>query len=233
MFQLIRIVSVAMAFVAIGGCSHFAENNPTAEFPIAEQFPQIYQGKLRSAAHWSLIAQNEAKLVSEALPNTLVGYSFDPVHESPNNSDFAVSYHHMLTQGLLANGMAVKDKNGDLDLSYHIQVVEHSNRFQSELPAGFFTGLTAAGYFIAHAVDHWSNPELAAIPFLIGLDIFNFNNSDSAWWRTINTEIVLTTAVRRGEQILYSNSSVYYLHSTDRALYDGGSVFEVVSAGGK
>lgn len=218
--------------ISVGGCSHFAQNNPSAEYPIAKQFPQIYQGKLRSAAHWQVIAKEEANLLAQALPGSLVGFSRDPVFESPATSDFAIAYHHMLTEEMLANGLSVKDKAGDLDLSYHIQVVQHSDRLQAPVAPGMWTGLTTAGYVIAQAIDDWSNPELLTIPLAVALDIYNYTNADSQFWRTINTEVVLTTAARQDDQILYSNTSVYYFHSSDRSLYDGGASFGVVQANG-
>lgn len=224
------IFTGAVFGILLAGCSNFAQNNTSSEFPVATQFPQIYQGKLRAAAHWKVIAQNEAKLLADALPDILVGYSEDPIHESPSNSKFAISYRHMLTQGLLANGMSVRDENGDFDLSYHIQVVTHDRRNQQPLPTGFWSAATAVGYMIAHAADKWTNPELLVIPAALALDVYNHNNTDSDWWRTINTEIVLTTAVRREGQILYSNSSAYYFQSEDRNLYDGGKTFNLVSA---
>ena len=231
MHKYLRLKVMGLILTSLlGGCSNFAQNNPTAEFPVATQFPQLYQGKLRAAAHWQIIAQNEADLLASALPNTLLGFATDPVHESPINSKFAVSYRHMLTQNLLKNGMSIKDSNGDFDLSYHIQVVEHADRRQWQLPSGFWSAVTATTYMIAHAVDHWSNPELLVIPAAVALDIYNHNNADSYWWRSIDTEIVLTTAVRRDDQILYSNTSVYYFQQGDRNLYDGGKTFNIVSA---
>jgi hypothetical protein len=214
------------------GCSNFAEKNDTAEFPIATQFPQIYQGKLRAAAHWQVVADREAELLSKELPDVLLGFSVDPMHNSDDNSDFAVAYRHMLTSSLLENGLAVKDSNGDFDLSYHIQVIEHDLRGQSQLPAGFWSAATGMGFLIASAIDNWNNPELMLVPIAVALDAYNYSNADSDWWRTINTEIVLTTAVRRGPRILYSNTSVYYFESSDRQLYDGGRSFEIISTSG-
>lgn len=214
------------------GCSNFAEKNDTAEFPVATQFPQVYQGKLRAAAHWQVVANKEAELLSQKLPDILVGFSTDPSLNDDNNSDFAVAYRHMLTSSLLENGLAVKDSKGDFDLSYHIQVIEHDLRGQSQLPAGFWSAATGVGFLIAHAIDNWNSPELILVPIAVALDAYNYLNSDSDWWRTINTEIVLTTAVRRDSQILYSNTSVYYFESSDRQLYDRGRSFEIISTSG-
>ena len=230
--QLTARVFILGLLGSLLGCSNFAEKNDTAEFPVATQFPQVYQGKLRAAAHWQAVADNEAELLSQKLPDILVGFSTDPRHDSDNSSDFAIAYHHMLTNSLLENGLAVKDGNGDFDLSYHIQVIEHDLRGQSQLPAGFWSAATGVGFLIAHVADNWNNPELILVPIAVALDAYNYFNSDSDWWRTINTEIVLTTAVRRDSRILYSNTSVYYFESSDRQLYDRGKSFEVISTSG-
>lgn len=218
-FAAALVVALMPAFALLAACSHFSQGNPTADYPEAEQFPQLYQGKLMAAAHWKLIAENEAALLARRFtPDSSFTVALpDPVHGSVVDTEFAVAYHHMLSAGLIEEGMRVFDEGGDFQLSHHIQVVEHSERSQANLPPGFFSGATTAAFLISKGLQS-STPGLTLFPIAAGADAYNYFNSDSA---TPNTEIVLTTAVRLDQQVLYSNSSVYYFRAVDRALYDG------------
>jgi len=208
-----------LSLLALGACSHHSEYNRTADYPEAEQFQQLYQAKLMAAAHWKLIAENEAALLAGRFtPDSSFTVAVpDPQHGSVVDSEFAIAYHHMLSEGLLEQGMRVFDEGGDFQLSHHIQVVEHSERNQQNLAPGTLSGATAAAFLISKGLQS-SMPELTLLPVAAGMDVYNYFNSDTT---TPNTEIVLTTAVRLDKQVLYSNSSVYYFRALDRGLYDG------------
>lgn len=213
------VLLLACAGILVAGCSHFTSGNTTADFPQAEQFPHVYQGKLMAAAHWKIIAENEADLLAArfAPDSSFTVAADDPRHASPNGSRFGVAYQHMLTAGLLSNGMRVFDSAGDFRLSYHLAVVEHQPRTQRNTPAGFFSGALAGAYLLATVAERAVEPALALVPLAAAADIYSYSNSDT---ETPNTEIVLTTAARREDQVVYSNSSVYYLRAVDRELYD-------------
>jgi len=205
--------------MAMQGCSHFSSGNASADFPEAEQFPQLYQGKLMAAAHWKIIAENEADLLAARFtPESSFTVAVDdPRHDSPNASRFGVAYHHMLSAGLINNGMRVFDTGGDFQLSYHLAVIEHQPREQKNRPAGFFSGILAGSYVLATVASEAATPGVAVVPLAAGVDVYRWANSDT---ETPNTEIVLTTAARRDDQVVYSNSSIYYLSAVDRELYD-------------
>jgi hypothetical protein len=224
-------LTASLATLAVSGCTHYSQGNPTAEYPNAEQYPQMYQAKLRSAAHWQLIAGNEARLLAERFENgAAMGFSVNPVFNSPTHSDFAVAYRHMLTEEMLNSDLAVFDKDGAYDLSYHIQVVKHGARSQWNPAPGFYSAAAGAAWFITTAVENWTRPALALVPFVIGADIYSATNKDSD--RTPDTELVLTTAVRDGDRVLYSNTSVYYFQQKDESLYDGGRLFKIAAPNG-
>jgi hypothetical protein len=159
------------ASLLVAGCQHFSSRTARADFPAAEQFPQVYQGKLMAAAHWQVIADKEAELLAARFePDSAFTLAVEESQQPDANAPrFALEYRHMLTEGLLQRGMRVFDKGGDFALSYRLAVVDLYRDGDPETP---------------------------------------------------NTEIVLTTAVRYGDQVMYSHSSVYYFSEIDRGLYD-------------
>ena len=219
MMTVRRSVWAASAGLFLTGCAHFSEGNLTADFPEAEQFPQIYQAKMMAAAHWQLIAENEASLMARRFkPGSAFTLGASGSGQSTDmRSDFTEAYHHMLSQGLLNNEMRVFDQGGDFQLGYHVQVLSYQERTQRNLPAGFFTGSTVAGFLIGKGLQ-FSKPELMLFPIVAGLDAYSISNSDTG---TPNTEIILTTTARANTEVVYSNSSVYYFRAVDQELYDG------------
>lgn len=212
-------LSAALAAVAATGCAHFSSGNRTADFPEAEQFPQIYQAKMMAAAHWQLIAENEAKLLARRFRanSTFSVATPSQTQTSVSQSDFAVAYQNMLSQGLLNNNMRVFERGAEYDLSFHVQVLRHGERSQRNLPVGLFTGTTVAAFLLKAGLQI-SRPEIMLLPAALGADAFNQTNSDT---ETPNTEIVLTTSARARDELVYSNSSIYYFRATDQTLYDG------------
>lgn len=219
MVRVRSAVLVTGAALLMAGCTHFSSGSRYADFPEAEQFPQIYQATMMAAAHWKLIADNEAFLLAQRFsPGSAFTLAASGPEQSTNTrSDFAVAYHHMLSEGLLNNEMRVFDRGADFHLSYHIQVLSYEGRSQRNLPAAFFTGATGAAFLIRSGLQI-SRPELMLFPIAIGVDGYNLSNRDTV---TPNTEIILTTTARANTEVVYSHSSVYYFRAVDQELYDG------------
>ncbi|NDY96195.1 hypothetical protein [Wenzhouxiangella limi] len=213
------VLVVTIVSLLLTGCAHFSSGNPTADYPEAEQFPQIYQAKMMAAAHWQLIAENEASLLARRFPTGSAFTLADsgPEQSTSTRSDFAVAYHHMLSQGLLSNQMRVFDRGADFQLTYHIQVLSYRERTQQNVGSGFYTGSTVVGFLLAKGLQI-SRPGIMLFPIAVGLDAYNSANSDT---ETPNTEIILTTTARANTEVVYSNSSVYYFRAVDQELYDG------------
>lgn len=202
------------------GCQHAAQGNRTANYPIGEQFPQIYQKNLQASAHWQLIAHNEAQLLVNRFEEVPALQLSPP--DGRSGSPFLGAYYDFLAEGLLNEGALVFDAAQELRVEYDIEVVEFTDRSQLNLPPGFVSASALSLYIIAHAVETWSNPAALLIPAAVGADFYNYMNSDSA---APDTEIILTTRVRGESRLLYSHSSIYYLRTADRGLYDSpGSI---------
>ena len=205
---------VSLPAVLLSGCQHNAQGNRYADYPIAEQFPQIYQQSIQAGAHWQLIAHNEARLLVSRFEETPTLQLAD--NADGNDSPFDRGFHNFLAEGLINEGARVYVAEQGMQLDYDIQLVEFSERDQLNLPPGFISASALSVYLIAHAVEQWSNPAALLIPAAIGVDVYNYLNADSA---TPNTEVILTVRVRDTGRLLYSHSSVYYFRTEDAGLY--------------
>jgi len=199
----------------ISGCQHAAQGNPTADFPIAEQFPQIYQNKLLASAHWQIIADNEAEMLTSRFAATpALAPRF--VHDG-TPTPFETAYRNFLLAGLIDRGVLVFEDERGMPVEYDVQVVRFADRDQMNFAPGTVSAATASAFVIARAVEHWSNPAALLIPLAVGVDAYNYFNADIG---TPNTEIVLTTRVKNEGQLVYTHSSIYYLRTEDLALYE-------------
>ena len=211
-----------MGLILVAGCQHHSQGNRTADYPIGEQFPQIYQKSLQASAHWRLIAHNEAQLLVtrfEELPPLQLDEPGDR-----DDSVFLRSYHDFLAEGLLNEGALLYESGQEMHVEYDIEIVEFSDRHQLNLPPGLISASALSVYIIAHAVEAWSNPAALLIPAAVGADFYNYMNADS---ETPDTEIILTTRVLGDARLVYSHSSVYYLRTADTGLYENARSIKV------
>jgi len=220
--KISALAALLLCLITIQGCQHAAQGNPTANYPIGEQFPQIYQKNLQASAHWRLIAHNEAQLLVDRFDEVPALQLSAP--QQPGQSTFTNAYHDFLAEGLLNEGALVYESGQDFRVDYDIEVVEFSGRSQLNLPPGFFSASALSVYIIAHALETWSNPVALLVPAAIGADFYSFMNADSD---TPDTEIILTTRVRGESRLLYSHSSIYYLRTSDVGLYGGSKSITV------
>lgn len=200
------VIGAIAASLAISGCATSHSPFPRAQAPETE-----YQQKIQAAAHWDVLAANEADLIAGTLGSG-TSISFDA---SSDKSDFGDAYQKMLTQHLLKNGLQVLDSGGTYSLKYQAQVITHKDR-DKLATFGLLTGATASAFFIAHVADKWGTPALGVIPFAVGADALSYHNEGAP---TPNTEVLMTTEVRMGNRIAQSSTRIYYFNPGDKSLY--------------
>lgn len=211
------IIGALAVSLVVSGCATSHSPYPRAQMPETE-----YQQKIQAAAHWDVLAGNEAKLIADSLGSG-ASISFDP---SSDKSAFGKAYQKMLTGHLLKNGLQVFDTGGTYSLKYQTQVITHKKRDKLS-SVGILSGGTASAFFIAHVADKWGTPALGVIPFVVGADAFLYQNENAP---TPNTEVLMTTEVRVGERITQSNTRIYYFNPGDKSLYSKtGKTFPVTS----
>ncbi len=210
----------------LAGCALSACNNRYQAFPRAVTFAGVEQEVARSAAHWNLMAANEAGLISAgfASPPTLFIERTDS-----NDSPFEQAYQRLLEAQLLASGANVMlNPGGDaLLLDYDIMVVSHDNGRSLRPRPGFFSAAFAIAA-IAGNVPNWEDNKLAIIPLALGLDVLT-----DVWRDTRETmsEVMVTTTVHDGARLLRSDTRIYYVRDADLANYQTrGKTFNVVGS---
>lgn len=193
--------------------------------PRATLFEASSQQVLNSAAHWDVLAANEAVSVQAVVPATsLLGIP----NPSPAHSPFEQAYRNMLASHLVSSGVqvALSPASAVYQLDYDIQVVKHTDRDSLWPRPGTATAFFAIGTLAAN-VRHWSDQSLAMIPAALGLEAI------SLLWRDTEgsiTEVVVNSRVHDGVRLLAANSNVYYFRDDDQQNYTGGGkAFPVVA----
>ncbi len=206
------------------GCASVYEGNKYLPNPVAQDMATGFEQKLQSAAHWDVIAQNEAAEIASAITSS----GSVEFGEMSHRSGFGKAYKKMLTARLLGNGVPVMDAGAKYILTYEVQVVKHKSRDDLPLPAGIFSLTTGVAYIIGQAAARWTHPELLIIPFSVAGDLFLANNRDSL---SSNTEVLITTELRDKSEIVQSSTHAYYFNEADKNLYDPGKNFKVTNQG--
>lgn len=194
--------------------------------PRATLFPASEQSYMRSAAHWNILAANEASAISGAVDDSNL-LSIRPANDS--DSPFEQAYRNMLTTHLVSHNVqvALDPATASHHIDYDIQIVRHEDRRALRPRPGAVSAAFAIGVFGAN-IRNWTDQELALIPVGLGLDILNM------LWRDTGesiTEVVINSRVHDGNRIIAADSRVYYFSAQDEHNYRGqGRRFQVVSS---
>jgi len=192
------------------------------EYPRATTFPYSTQQKMQAAAHWNILAANEAKLISSKLAGSPVIHiscqSSGCSDKGVNNSPFAEAYREFLTSHLVNNGasVAIQKEPGAYSLEYHVQVVTHNDRGDLPRKPGILSLNAGAAYGIYKATHDFSNPAQILIPLIAIDELILYNTVETS---TSNTEVLVTTKITKGNRVITSNSSVYYFNAGDASHY--------------
>ncbi|NOT86033.1 MAG: hypothetical protein HOP02_14905 [Methylococcaceae bacterium] len=194
---------IALSTVAllIAGCAH--------EIPMGAAFKTPEQLKLNSAAHWDVLAHHEAGLIKK----TLINSSRMPVFiKEPDKSyPFAKTYHNLLTSSLAAQGVTIvtQPEFNAATIRYDVDVVKHNANYTENMglptPLGhgvYYLAVTALGKGV-HDVTTTAI-EIVKAPFYAAVDQVKPNYAT-------HVEVVITTQVVLGNQVLNSDSRVYYV----------------------
>lgn len=195
--------------LAIAGC--FYTN--AAQVPMAKTYPYSEQQRMQAAHHWQVLAEYEAQgiLQQSALRKTPL---YLPRHGSQANSKFARGYRALLTSALVSGGAIVQNTpEGAAELDVQVETIHHSDRgFIRPYPGTLTLAGFAAGVSVLVAPS--SNAALALIPPIVGADV-----TSGSWTSVSDEEIIVTTAIRDHQRILYSSSNIYYINRGDRQHY--------------
>ncbi len=203
-----KIVIAAVA-VLITGCAH--------EVPMGAAFKTQEQLKLNSAAHWDILAHHEASLIKKTLKNSSRMPIF--IKEPDKSFPFAKTYHNLLTSSLAALGATIltQPEFNAATVQYTVDIINHAAHYTQNMglptPLGrgvFYLATTALGKGV-HDVTTTAI-EIVKAPAYAIVDQVKPN------FATLS-EVVITTQIVIGNQVLNSDSRVYYVEPGNLGQY--------------
>lgn len=212
----LRPLVIGMACLTLSGC--FYAN--TSQAPIATTYPYSEQQRMQAAHHWNVLARHEA---TQILKRERVRFRDLHIPDAPQNATHAYSggefgrgFRTLLTSELVSRGanLTTKPLPSSAEVHIDVDVVEHRDRDFVRPPMGAFTALAGGIAVAAIPINQWAEPALGLIPAAVAADV-----TSGSWTHTGNEEIIVTTQILDGEQILYSSSNIYYINSGDRRHY--------------
>lgn len=213
-----KILVVAVFAIFTVGCA-----SKNLQYPSATMYPSSSQQKMQAAAHWNILAANEAKLITAKLSgNPLIHISCKSsscAGTNAHSSPFSEAYREFLTSHLVNDGaqVAIQNESGAYNLEYHVQVVTHNDRGGLSPKAGTLSVAGAISYGIYKAANDFSRPARALIPLAILGDLALYNAVGTS---SSNTEVLVTTKVTKGNRVITSHSSIYYFNAGDVNHYE-------------
>jgi hypothetical protein len=212
MCNVIKVVHCVGLSILLMGCAQ-------SPIPMPANFPASTQLKVRAAGHWQAMSKDVAQNVARALrsfDNSRLVY----VERTEPETVFDLAFRDLLATELINEGIGVSLRSENaLTLTYRAKLVRHSS-LRPDFDPGRYTKLTAG---------LWALGSIAAdSAFGAGVATFSLaalkDQSDSANSNGPSaTEIVLTTIIGNGKQMLSSSTSIYYIESADTSLYQPAS----------
>jgi hypothetical protein len=219
-FLLIALISLLLIST---GCSR-------RPIPVATSFPITAQLKMQGAHHWDVLATDIAKRLKKTLeitfPNAVVKPSlFVRFSDVQDKTPFGRAFYHLLTTKLVQQGLVVLSTANsgpdNLAVEYDMQVLHHKDRRLTYPPPGLFTALAGGVWLASQAFDSWAHSELVAVPFGVAMDIKSA--ADYLLPGETNTEVIINTKVKMGQQYIFGDSSIYYVNDGDYDHYENES----------
>jgi hypothetical protein len=208
-------VCLAIA-LSVGGCAINDGRPAQANMSVGDQ------QKLKSAAHWAVVAQD----VTRELALKTVSQNVYVV-PSDANTTFSKVFTSQLKSSLAAKGYTLSStKAGAIEIVITVDSVQHvtPNRYRP----GTLSAL-AAGVLVLREFSETARQSVGAIAGLtVAADAIISSNEIN---KRPDTEIVLTAVASKDGAILMHNTNIYYLDSIDLSLFtDVNRQFKIVGS---
>jgi len=176
-------------------------------------FPAASQYKLKSAAHWQLIAEDVVSQLKQSLVTQNQLQATIYLEEPGQPTAFERSFVPMLRAGLLSQGLKVSARSQDAAvLKVQVSKVSHFEGYK----AGTLTILGGGLLVLRQIVQQNSSVLINAGGALAAI------TADAAMTRNSETpdlELILSVSVQKEGQYLATSNQVYYLFSKDLDVY--------------
>jgi hypothetical protein len=221
-------IVAAMTGMALSGC-------PYRPIPVAASYPLTAQAKMQAAHHWDVLAEHIATRLKQSIDSIFLKAVTPPpivirFSREQEQVPFGKAFYHLLTSQLVRKGLVVMTNSGtrtasstgysdalsyanSLVIDYDMQTIEHRDRRLTYPPPGTFSALAGGVWLVARATDSWRNPELALFPVAAAADIaagVNYYLPGET-----NREVIISTNVTMGQQVIFSSSDIYYINDGD------------------
>ena len=213
-------VFIAVLFV-IGGC-YYRPSGPakpvTSQVPVPNAFRLSTQQKMQAIQHWKLLAVDVAGLIKKKVEDSYLETQI-PIYVAPSGiTPFEKAFHDLLLTGLVEIGMDVSNQpNGNLQLSFDIQVVTHHNKIL-KTRAGVYKSL-APGFFVRRDTPLYGPKRRTEEA---GMHVQSAELNAEAGEYTIElpkNEIMVTSSLMFGNKYILRNSSIYYINDPEWSHY--------------
>jgi len=202
--MLRKLCLLGIGSTMLAGCF----STHTSQAPIATTYPLTEQQKMQAAHHWDVLAEHQA---DQLIQNDLLRSQPLYIRGSEEATPFSTTFDNLLTSQLVSKGAYVKTTPEQAaEVSYKVQLVKHRDRDAIRAPEGAVTALAAGIAVATIPFNHWAEPSLALIPAAGAADLFS-----GSWTSETDQEVVITTQVTLEDQIVYSNSNIYYINPGD------------------
>jgi hypothetical protein len=188
----------------LSGCAVHEGRPPVKIFDVPAQ------GKLKSASHWAVVANDVALNIKnvETVQGRPIFFIMD------EKTQFEKIFSPQLQSGLVSQGVPVAvTATNALTLKVRIDSVRHEI-IETYRP-GTMSSL-AAGIQVARGIETASQVLNIASALAIAEDIYRSNADNRLRPRT---EIAITVAVDDGAKLIFSRTDVYYIEDADERLF--------------
>lgn len=205
--KLLKLSAIGTLMMCLIACVSTDGVSTPVSFPSAPQY------KLKSAAHWKLIAEDFASQIRQALlaneKNLIPIYLDEPQQPTP----FERSFFPMLRSALLAQGLQVSTHTEDAArLQVQVNKVSHVATYR----AGTLT-LLGGGLLVLRDIATYDSSYLTnagGALAAVAADIAMTHHRPPP-----ELELILTASIQKDKQYLTSNTQIYYLQSEDQFVY--------------
>lgn len=220
--------------ISISACTSVLTEDGSlrSQAPIALNYPLTYQSYAQSVEHWRLIARETAKRLS-AIYSSQAPIAIIVRGDISHESEFEAAYNDILLTEMVQMGIRVADNakdcipasTGCLRIKTAVQLVEHDPRRFVRAPPGDYLERSIGPGVIGLAswgISQATGPVGGLLSGLASLAVGKVAEQEIGSGEakhTPNTEILVTTTVKRRDVVEYAVQGVYYIPPSEARDY--------------
>ncbi|RIZ71887.1 MAG: hypothetical protein D0530_01705 [Methylococcales bacterium] len=221
-----NVMIISVFAILVIGCT-----SVNLQKPQAAPFETTEMKSMQSAQNWDLVAETLSNSINNKYRLLPPSKKRSIFVDAADTSIFSQSLKTLLVTHLVKKGIPITT-NSDLALAncsspavtcnpLHLklekQVVPH--KFIPN-PFGNATLPKIASYVIYAVGDYWTSPAWAILP----LSTYIEKNAPPV----TNTEILVNALLTDHDDIVFTDTSIYYVNDNDKAIYEGGKLLNYI-----